>query len=100
MTDYEMPFLKGNELAANIRRMAPCQPILMITGFRHKAGPDNPVDAVIHKPLNLARLRMVMNHLLHGNEGTLEEPLLPELQSVHLTLGNSFAGFFSESGRF
>lgn len=79
MTDYEMPFLKGNDLATRIRRIAPCLPILMMTGFRHKAGPDNPVDAVIHKPLNLAGLRMVMDQLLHGNEGTLEEPILPEL---------------------
>jgi DNA-binding response OmpR family regulator len=79
MTDYEMPFLKGNDLATRIRRIAPCLPILMMTGFGHEASQDNPVDAVIHKPLNLAGLRTVMHQLLHGNEGTLEEPMLPEL---------------------
>ena len=52
-----MPFLKGNELAAGIRRMAPRQRILMITGFGHKAGPENPVDAVMGKPLDFARLQ-------------------------------------------
>jgi CheY-like chemotaxis protein len=65
MTDYEMPFLKGNELAARIRQMAPRQPILMITGFGHKAGVDNPVDAVIDKPFDFDRLRTITEQLLN-----------------------------------
>jgi len=77
--DYEMPFLKGNELAAKIRRMAPRQRILMITAFGHNPSPDNPVDAVMDKPLNFARLQIVTNHLVSGGEGDLAEPCLTEL---------------------
>lgn len=80
MTDYEMPFLKGNELAAKIRRMAPRQPILMMTGFAHTASPDNPVDAVINKPLSFGRLRMMMDQLLNEVEAPLAEPCLAEFQ--------------------
>jgi len=69
MTDYEMPFLKGNELAARIRRLAPRQPILMITGFGHRAGAENPVDMVMSKPLDFNRLRMIMELLLNENDG-------------------------------
>ena len=54
MTDYEMPFVKGNELASRIRSIAPEQPILMMTGYGHAASHDNPVDAVISKPLNVS----------------------------------------------
>src|SRR5215831_4529918 len=45
MTDFEMPFVKGDELAAKIRELVPGQPILMITAYAHKQGPNNPVDA-------------------------------------------------------
>jgi CheY-like chemotaxis protein len=83
VTDYEMPFLKGNELAARIRRVAPRQPILMMTGFGHDAGPDNPVDVVMDKPLNFARLRRTMDWLLSGGEGDLAEPFLAELHQCN-----------------
>jgi CheY-like chemotaxis protein len=78
MTDYEMPFLKGNELAARIRRLAPRQPILMMTGFGYRASEDNPVDAVITKPLDFERLRTLMEDLLSGVEVALAEGCLAE----------------------
>lgn len=68
VTDYEMPFVKGNELACRIRRVAPEQRILMLTGFSHRLDGDNPVDAVINKPLTLARLQSVMGELIGGAE--------------------------------
>jgi CheY-like chemotaxis protein len=83
VTDFEMPFLKGNELAAKIRRMAPRQPILMITGFGHNAGPGNPVDAVIDKPLNFARLRRMMDWLLNGGGVDLAEPCFEEFNQFN-----------------
>jgi CheY-like chemotaxis protein len=64
MTDFEIPFLKGSELAAKIKQMAPGQPILMITGYGKRRGPDNPVDAVLQKPVDLVRLRTAMAQLL------------------------------------
>jgi DNA-binding response OmpR family regulator len=64
MTDFELPFLKGNELATRIKQLAPRQPILMITGHGKRPGPDNPVDAVLNKPLDFGQLRTVMARLL------------------------------------
>jgi len=64
MTDFELPFMKGNELAARIKQLAPRQPILMITGHGKRPGPDNPVDAVLNKPVNLNQLRTAMAKLL------------------------------------
>jgi DNA-binding response OmpR family regulator len=64
VTDFEMPFVKGDELAARIRRVAPNQPILMITAFAHRPSIDNPVNVVVNKPFNASRLRSIMNELL------------------------------------
>jgi CheY-like chemotaxis protein len=64
MTDFEIPFMKGNELAARIKQVAPCQPILMITAHGKRRGPDNPVDAVLNKPVDVDQLRSVMARLL------------------------------------
>ncbi len=68
MTDFEIPFMKGNELAARIRQVAPEQPILMITGYGKRPGPNNPVDAVLHKPVNLDQLRRAIVSLLPEEE--------------------------------
>jgi CheY-like chemotaxis protein len=62
--DFEMPFVKGNELAARIKMVAPAQPILMITAFQHRPSRDNPVNAVLSKPFTSARLRETVAQLL------------------------------------
>ncbi len=80
MTDYEMPFVKGNELASRIRSMAPDQRILMMTGYGHRVSSDNPVDAVIDKPLNLGRLQTVMDRVLNGTDESQEETAFLELE--------------------
>lgn len=64
ITDFEIPFLKGNELAAKIKRAAPRQPILMVTAFDHRPCPQNPVDLVLNKPFNTARLLSAISTLL------------------------------------
>jgi CheY-like chemotaxis protein len=64
MTDFELPFMKGNELAARIKQLAPGQPILMITGHKRRRGPANPVDAVLTKPVDADQLRTAMAGLL------------------------------------
>jgi len=76
MTDFEMPFIKGNELAARIRKLSPMQPILMMTGYRHEPGPNNPVDAVLDKQFDFARLREAVQKVLSDaetNAGTFED---------------------------
>ena len=64
VVDFEMPFVKGNELAARIKQAAPKQPILMITAFHYKPSKDNPVDVVLNKPFGCVRLRETVSKLL------------------------------------
>jgi CheY-like chemotaxis protein len=64
VTDFEMPFVKGDELAARIRRLSPQQPILMLTAYSHKRSVENPVDVVVNKPFDSTLLRETMAELL------------------------------------
>ena len=65
ITDFEMPMMKGNELAISIKRMAPSLPILMITASEKARGEvDNPVDALLAKPLTMPELRGALGKLL------------------------------------
>ena len=65
VTDFEMPVMKGDELAVRIKRLAPEQPILMITAYGKELGdPENPVDSVLKKPFTLASLRGAIAGLL------------------------------------
>ena len=61
ITDFEMPKMKGNELAVRIKQLSPAQPILMITAYAATLGDSvNPVDAILNKPFQLADLRRAM----------------------------------------
>jgi len=65
ITDFEMPQMRGNELAARIKQVSPSQPILMITAYAERLGDaGNPVDAVLNKPFQLEDLRRAMAELL------------------------------------
>jgi CheY-like chemotaxis protein len=58
ITDYEMPRMKGNELAAKIKAVAPSQLIIMITAYPGKVdNAQNPVDAILNKPFQFDDLR-------------------------------------------
>lgn len=63
--DYAMPEMQGSELALNIRRLAPTQPILMVTAYFEKLVDSRwPVDAVLSKPFAINELRQVVARLL------------------------------------
>jgi CheY-like chemotaxis protein len=65
LTDFEMPVMKGGELAVRIKNVAPKQPILMITAYGKELGdPQNPVDAILNKPFTLDELRRAIAKLL------------------------------------
>jgi CheY-like chemotaxis protein len=65
ITDFEMPVMKGDELALRIKLSAPSQPILMITGYEKQPGaPDNPVDAILPKPFTLHELRCAIEKVM------------------------------------
>jgi CheY-like chemotaxis protein len=64
-TDFEMPVMKGNELAVRIKKLAPKQPILMITGCGKELGDsENPVDGILNKPFTMDNLRGAIAKLL------------------------------------
>jgi len=64
-TDFEMPVMKGNELAVRIKKLAPKQPILMITAYGKELGHSgNPVDSILNKPFTLGDLRQAIAKLL------------------------------------
>lgn len=64
ITDLAMPAVRGDELACRIRRLAPRQPIVMITAYEPRRGPSNPVDAILQKPPSLAELRREITSVL------------------------------------
>jgi len=61
ITDFEMPAMKGDELAAAIKARSPKQPVVMITAYAEmlqaSGNPLRGVDLVISKPFLLENLR-------------------------------------------
>ena len=61
ITDFAMPAMKGDELAATIKARSPKQPIVMITAYaemlQSSGNPLTGVDHVISKPFLLENLR-------------------------------------------
>ena len=61
MTDRAMPEMNGDQLAVEIKKLRPGQPIILLTGFgdlMSVAGEQPPgVDLVVSKPFTLATLR-------------------------------------------
>jgi CheY-like chemotaxis protein len=65
ITNFEMPNMNGNELAARIKQASPTQPILMITAYADRLREsDNPVDAILDKPFQIQVLRRAVAKLL------------------------------------
>lgn len=61
ITDFAMPNMKGDELAAAIKAKSPKQPVVMITAYaemlQSSGNPLTGVDFVISKPFLLENLR-------------------------------------------
>src|ERR1035437_4485699 len=65
ITDYFMPLMKGDELARNIKQLAPDEPVLMITGSTSELGSiQTSVDAVLNKPFSFEELRQAVAQIL------------------------------------
>jgi two-component system response regulator AtoC len=65
--DFEMPGMKGDELAAAIRARDPRQPIILITAYCDLAlhmEPAPQVDLVIGKPWSVGELRTAVSKVL------------------------------------
>lgn len=65
ITDYEMPGMKGDELAADIKRILPLLPVLLVSAYgellRTPADPLPAVDAILTKPFRLEELRQAIS---------------------------------------
>jgi len=63
-TDYFMPDMKGDQLAAAIKRRSPKQAVVMLTAFPEKfqssACPLGGIDSFICKPFELETLRVAI----------------------------------------
>jgi CheY-like chemotaxis protein len=70
ITDFQMPVMEGNKLAANLKLLAPSLPILMITASaRARCDAENPVDALLNKPFTVTDLHCALGKLLSPQPG-------------------------------
>jgi CheY-like chemotaxis protein len=71
ITDYSMPGMKGDELAAVIKKRLPHQPIIMITAYaemlKSSGNPLTGVDFMLTKPFLLEDLREAIARVLPGS---------------------------------
>jgi signal transduction histidine kinase len=71
ITDQAMPDINGNELAASIKRIAPMEPVIMLTGFadllRETGQRSRNVDLVLNKPARREDLRQAIRDVMHCN---------------------------------
>jgi CheY-like chemotaxis protein len=70
-TDYAMPGMKGDQLAAAIKTRAPDQPVVMITGHAGTFTPSPSVDFVVAKPFRLEHLREAITRVLSERSGAV-----------------------------
>src|SRR6059058_6436167 len=70
ITDFAMPNMKGDELAAAIKARAPKQPVVMITAYaemlQSSRNPLTGVDFIISKPFLLENLRQAIAKTTHA----------------------------------
>jgi two-component system, response regulator FlrC len=73
ITDFEMPGMKGDELAAAIKSRSPSQPVVMITAYAEMlqaaGNPLRGVDLIISKPFLLENLREAIAKVTPGKNG-------------------------------
>ena len=64
LVDFEMPKMKGDQLAQAIKARVPGQPVVMFTGYAEavssRATENGGVDMVLGKPFNLEELRKTL----------------------------------------
>jgi CheY-like chemotaxis protein len=72
ITDFEMPSMKGDELAAEIKKISPKQPVVMVTAYAEmlqtSQGKMTGVDLIIGKPFLLDSLRQAIAKVTGGGE--------------------------------
>jgi two-component system, NtrC family, response regulator AtoC len=73
ITDFEMPAMKGDELAAAIKARSPKQPVVMITAYaemlQSARNPLTGVDFLMSKPFLLENLRQAIARVAPSDDG-------------------------------
>jgi CheY-like chemotaxis protein len=73
ITDFAMPLMKGDELAALIKSRTPGKPVIMITAYaemlQSSGNPLTGVDEIISKPFLLENLREALAKVV-ANKGS------------------------------
>lgn len=74
ITDFAMPFMRGDQVAAEIKAQDARQPVVMITAYAEMLGPpETPprgVDFVLSKPFLLEDLRAAIAKAVAGKRGS------------------------------
>ena len=77
ITDFAMPGMKGDELAAAIKARSPRQPVVMITAYAEmlqSSGKKLPgVDFLVSKPFLLEHLREAISTVLPDSDSSRSE---------------------------
>jgi CheY-like chemotaxis protein len=77
ITDYAMPLMKGDELAASIKAVAPDQPVVLITAYaemlKSSETPLAGVDFIMSKPFLLENLREAIEKMTSSRPGTNQD---------------------------
>jgi CheY-like chemotaxis protein len=67
-TDHFMPFMSGSELAAAIKALSPCQPVVMLSAWAEKLQSPSAepvcVDFFICKPFGIETLREAVSRVM------------------------------------
>ena len=89
ITDFEMPAMKGNELAVSIKLLAPSLPILMITASaRARRDAENPVDALVNKPFTVSELHCALGKLLSARPEPAQPSAVPILENPSVSFAS------------
>src|SRR5689334_16354857 len=72
ITDFFMPAMTGEKLAAAIKLQSPGQPVVMLTAYPEKLSRENPpkVDLLIGKPFEINALRDAVTRCVAAQEPT------------------------------
>jgi CheY-like chemotaxis protein len=86
ITDFSMPGMQGDQLAARIRQQWPRQAIIMATAFveEYRVFGDNPrlVDALLFKPFTLKDLRDTIELVLLNPPPASGGMIAPDVESL------------------
>ena len=89
ITDFQMPVMQGNELAVNLKLLAPSLPILMVTASgRARREVENPVDALLSKPFAVTELRCTLRKLFSVRQAAAQAGFVPALESASVTFAS------------